>query len=187
MHTIGEFFVFFLVSLSAACLGWGIVVVASRIEHERQERYAERYGRKGPGVPLPKPSDVKPSPSWPISRAGARCNSLRSDRRQGLLANAQTCAPSPQVCPSSQCGRSWGHTVRTSSPPTCLGLQRHWPEVLFLAPAVENGLARATIGSGEAAPAIGGQATSSLVFSSARCAARTALRAAAFNAGGTAT
>ena len=63
---MGEFFLFFLVSLSAACLGWGMVVVASRIEHERQERYAERHGNKGLAVPVPKPADVKPSPSWPI-------------------------------------------------------------------------------------------------------------------------
>jgi hypothetical protein len=40
VHSIGEFFLFFLVSLSAAGLGWGMVVVASRMEHERQERYA---------------------------------------------------------------------------------------------------------------------------------------------------
>jgi hypothetical protein len=63
VHPIGEFFLFFLISLSTALLGWGIVVIASRIEHERHERYAERYGKKGPAVPLPKPSDVKaPSP-----------------------------------------------------------------------------------------------------------------------------
>jgi len=55
---MGEFFLFFLVSLSAACLGWGMVVVASRIEHERQERYAERYGKKGPAVSPPKPSGI---------------------------------------------------------------------------------------------------------------------------------
>jgi hypothetical protein len=55
VHTIGEFFPFFLISLSAALGGWGIVVVASRIEQERQERYAERYGKKGLAVPLPKP------------------------------------------------------------------------------------------------------------------------------------
>jgi hypothetical protein len=62
-HTIGEFFLFFLISLSAAFLGWGTVVIASRIKQERQERYAERYGRKGPPVPLPKPSVVKaPTP-----------------------------------------------------------------------------------------------------------------------------
>jgi hypothetical protein len=36
VHPIGEFILFLLVSLSAACLGWGMVVVASRIEHERQ-------------------------------------------------------------------------------------------------------------------------------------------------------
>jgi hypothetical protein len=66
-HTIGEFVLFFLVSLSAALVGLAMVVVASRIEHERQERYAERYGKKGLAVPVPKPSDVKPSPSWPIS------------------------------------------------------------------------------------------------------------------------
>jgi hypothetical protein len=59
---MGEFVLFFLVSLSAACLGWGVVVLASRIEHQRQERYGERYGKKGPTPP--KPSDVKPSPSW---------------------------------------------------------------------------------------------------------------------------
>jgi hypothetical protein len=68
VHTIGEFFLFFLVSLSAAGVGWGIVVVASRIEHERQERYAERYGKKGSAaVPPPKPSEVKAPSSLPIS------------------------------------------------------------------------------------------------------------------------
>jgi len=67
VHPITEFFLFFLVSLSVAGVGWGIVVIASRIEHERQERYAERYRKKGAAVPLPKPSDLKaPSPSWPI-------------------------------------------------------------------------------------------------------------------------
>jgi hypothetical protein len=30
VHTIAEFFEFFLVSLSTACLGWGMVVIASR-------------------------------------------------------------------------------------------------------------------------------------------------------------
>ena len=69
------------------------------------------------------------------------------------LGSALTCALSPQVCPSSQCGRSWGHTVRTSSPPTCLGLQRHLPEAFFCR-AVETGLARATIGKGVACSAI---------------------------------
>ena len=68
MHTTGEFFLFFVFSLSAALGGWGMVVFASRIERERQERHAERYGiKEGPAVPPPKPSDVKPSPSWPIS------------------------------------------------------------------------------------------------------------------------
>jgi hypothetical protein len=38
-----DFFLFFLVSLSAAFVGWGIMVIASRIEHERQER-TQRYG-----------------------------------------------------------------------------------------------------------------------------------------------
>jgi hypothetical protein len=68
VNTIGDFFPFFLISLSAALGGWGIVVVASRIEQERQERYAERYGTKRPAVPTPKPSDVKPSPSWPTQQ-----------------------------------------------------------------------------------------------------------------------
>jgi hypothetical protein len=69
VHPITEFFLFLLVSLSAALGGWGIVVVASRIEHERQERYAERYGGKqGPPVPLPKPSEVKAPSPWPVSR-----------------------------------------------------------------------------------------------------------------------
>ena len=67
MHTTGEFFLFFVFSLSAALGGWGMVVFASRIERERQERHAERSGKKGLAVPLPRPSDVKaPSPSWPI-------------------------------------------------------------------------------------------------------------------------
>ena len=67
VHKMGELFLFFLVSLSAAFLGWGMVVIASRIEHERQERYAERYGKKGLPVPVPKPSDVKPPSPWPRS------------------------------------------------------------------------------------------------------------------------
>jgi hypothetical protein len=44
MHTIGEFLLLFLVGLSSALVGWGIVVIASRIERERQERHAKRYG-----------------------------------------------------------------------------------------------------------------------------------------------
>jgi hypothetical protein len=35
---MGDFFLFFVVSLSAAVVGWGMVVIASRIERERQER-----------------------------------------------------------------------------------------------------------------------------------------------------
>jgi hypothetical protein len=66
-HSIAEFFEFFLVSLSMAGVGWGIVVAASRIEHERQERYAERYSKTGLPVPLPKPSHVTPPSPWPIS------------------------------------------------------------------------------------------------------------------------
>jgi hypothetical protein len=67
VHTIGEFFLFFVISLSAALGGWGIVVLASRIEHDRQERHAERYGRKGLPVPVPKPSEVKGPSPWPVS------------------------------------------------------------------------------------------------------------------------
>ena len=67
MQTMGEFFLFFLVGLSAAFLGWGMVFIASRIEHERQERYAARYGKQGPAVPLPKPSEVKAPSPWPVS------------------------------------------------------------------------------------------------------------------------
>ena len=69
MHTTGEFVLFLVVSLSTAFLGWGMVVFASRIERERQERYAERYGKKGlpVSVPVPKPSDVKPPSPWPRS------------------------------------------------------------------------------------------------------------------------
>jgi hypothetical protein len=33
-----DFLLFFLVSLSAAFVGWAVVVIASRIEHEHQER-----------------------------------------------------------------------------------------------------------------------------------------------------
>jgi hypothetical protein len=38
-----NFLLFFLVSLSAALVGWAVVVIASRIEHQRQER-TQRYG-----------------------------------------------------------------------------------------------------------------------------------------------
>jgi hypothetical protein len=67
VHTIGDFFLFFVVSLSAAFVGWGMLFIASRIEHERQERYAQRYGKKGPAVSQPKPSEVKAPSPWPVS------------------------------------------------------------------------------------------------------------------------
>jgi hypothetical protein len=38
-----DFFLFFLVSLSAALVGWAVVVIASRIEHQHQER-VQRFG-----------------------------------------------------------------------------------------------------------------------------------------------
>jgi hypothetical protein len=101
---MGGCFLFFLVSLSAAFLGWGMVFIASRIERERQERYAERCGKKGPAVPPPKPFDVKAPSPWP--RRNSR-RSARRDRHQGCSPTAQTGA-SPRVCPSSQCGRSLG-------------------------------------------------------------------------------
>jgi hypothetical protein len=41
MHTTGEFLLFSFVSLSA----WGIVVGASRIEHQRQERRSKTRHR----------------------------------------------------------------------------------------------------------------------------------------------
>jgi hypothetical protein len=50
MQTTGEFLLFSLGSLSAALIGWGIVVVTSRIEHQRQERYLTRHGTD----PVPK-------------------------------------------------------------------------------------------------------------------------------------
>jgi hypothetical protein len=67
VHTIGDFLLFFLVSLSTTAAGWGIMVVASRIEHDRQERYTERYGNKRSAVPPPKPSQVTAPSPWTIS------------------------------------------------------------------------------------------------------------------------
>jgi hypothetical protein len=45
-HSIGEFVVFFLVSLSAAFVGWGMVAITSRIERQRGERYGNHSGSK---------------------------------------------------------------------------------------------------------------------------------------------
>ena len=67
---MGELFLFFLIGLTTAFLGWSMVVIASRIERERQERYAAKYygyGKKGLPVPLPKPSDLKTPSPLPVS------------------------------------------------------------------------------------------------------------------------
>jgi len=101
---MGDFFLFFVVSLSAAGVGWGMVVIASRIERERQERYAERYGKKGlpVPVPVPKPSDVKPPSPWP-----------RSAFRQQQP--ARPCPIRPNPVTSRRRGRSPNTTMRASS------------------------------------------------------------------------
>jgi hypothetical protein len=64
---MGEFVVFFFVSLSAAFVGWGMMVAASRIKHQREERHPERQGNKDPGLSLPKPSEVTAPSPWPSS------------------------------------------------------------------------------------------------------------------------
>lgn len=41
----------FVVGLAGALLGWGLIVIASRMERERQERHGARFGE--PQRPLP--------------------------------------------------------------------------------------------------------------------------------------
>jgi hypothetical protein len=43
-----EHFLFIAVSAVMPLVGWGIVYVSSRIERERRERHAERFGEQPP-------------------------------------------------------------------------------------------------------------------------------------------
>ena len=55
MGQITSILCLFLVGPAAALFGWGIMVLASRIEHERRERHASKYG----DAPA-----LRPLPSW---------------------------------------------------------------------------------------------------------------------------
>jgi len=53
MGQISRILPLFLVGLAAALIGWGIMVLASRIEHERRERHASKFGDESALPPLP--------------------------------------------------------------------------------------------------------------------------------------
>jgi hypothetical protein len=42
---------FFIVAFGCALIGWAMMVFASRIEHERQERHADKFGEHEPSPP----------------------------------------------------------------------------------------------------------------------------------------
>ena len=58
-----DFASLFIVALAVAFIGWGMMVLASRIEHERQERHADKFGEHEPVLP-PLPSWARLVSSW---------------------------------------------------------------------------------------------------------------------------
>jgi hypothetical protein len=54
----------FIVGLASALLGWAMMVLSSRIEHDRQERHASQFGEHEPAAAAPLPSWVRLASSW---------------------------------------------------------------------------------------------------------------------------
>ena len=53
MPSVMDFVSVFIVALAIAFIGWAMMALASRIEHDRQERHTERYGEELVRPPLP--------------------------------------------------------------------------------------------------------------------------------------
>ena len=53
----------FIVGVASALIGWAMMVLASRIEHDRQERHTESFGEHEP-TPPPLPSWARLVSSW---------------------------------------------------------------------------------------------------------------------------
>ena len=51
----------FIVGVASAAIGWAMMVLASRIEHDRQERHTESFGEH---EPPPLPSWARLVSSW---------------------------------------------------------------------------------------------------------------------------
>ena len=63
MGQIGFIAPLFIVGLAGALIGWAMMVLASQIEHERQERHADKFGEHNPAPP-PLPSWARLASSW---------------------------------------------------------------------------------------------------------------------------
>ena len=63
MFSVMDFASLFISALAVAFIGWAMMVLASRIEHERQERHADKFGEHNPAPP-PLPSWVRLAGSW---------------------------------------------------------------------------------------------------------------------------
>jgi hypothetical protein len=53
----------FIVGFAGALIGWAMMVLAARIEHDRQERHAGKFGRHELTLP-PMPSWARLVSSW---------------------------------------------------------------------------------------------------------------------------
>jgi hypothetical protein len=58
-----DFASLFIAALAVAFIGWAMMVLASRIEHERQERHAGKFGEHETALP-PLPSWARLVSSW---------------------------------------------------------------------------------------------------------------------------
>jgi len=58
-----DFVSLFIVALAVATIGWGMTVLASRIEHDRHERHASQFGEHEIVLP-PLPSWARLVSSW---------------------------------------------------------------------------------------------------------------------------
>jgi hypothetical protein len=61
----------FFVGLAGALIGWAMMVLASRIERDRQERHADKFGEHEPAPP-PLPSWARLVSSWLMQFASSQ-------------------------------------------------------------------------------------------------------------------
>ena len=81
MPSVMDFASLFIVALALAFIGWAMMVLASRIEHDRQECHIERFGEHEPAPPA-LPSWARLVSSWLMPFASG--HDARADSAVGV-------------------------------------------------------------------------------------------------------
>ena len=81
MPSVMDFASLFIVALALAFIGWAMMVLASRIEHDRQECHTERFGEHEPAPPA-LPSWARLVSSWLMPFASGQ--DARADSAVGV-------------------------------------------------------------------------------------------------------